>query len=244
MSDLTLPTLGLLVPSRGRPGNIGRLWERCAATCTGATVLLVGLDADDPQGEHYPGGPGYVIQDGLRYVTAWFNYLALSTLGTFDFIGTIGDDNTPETQGWDSRVMDSLTRQPFAFCNDQYPRAPGSLSCHIFMRAEVVEKLGYAGPPEISHMFVDVAWMAWCLAVGHEYLDDVLIPHHHYTTGAPHDETYARSYAQTGANLHAWHAYSRREGDGGLNADIIKLGGTPYTPDSLREFNRNLFIPE
>lgn len=242
---MNLPTLGVLVPSRSRPGNIARLWERMQATCTGATTLLVGLDADDPERDNYPGGPGYVIQDGMRYVTAWVNHLALMTYGQFDFIGTIGDDNTPETEGWDSQVTDALARQPFAFCNDQYPRTPGSLSSHIFMRAEVVKILGYLGPPEIRHMFVDVAWMAWCLACGHEYLNDVLIPHHHYTIGkAPADETYARSTALVRHDWANWHAYSRREGPGGLNDDIAKLGGRPYTPETLAGFNWKLSIPE
>lgn len=240
----TVRDLGLLVPSRSRPLNIARLWESMQATCTARTTLLVGLDADDPQSEVYPAGPGYVIQDGLRYVTAWFNHLALMTYDQFTAIGTVGDDNTCETKGWDTAVLRALERQPFAFCNDEYPRAPGSLSCHIFMRAGVVKTLGYAGPPEISHMYVDVAWMAWCLACGHEYLHDVRLPHRHYTLGAGHDETYARSYARTAADLDAWHNYSRREGDGGLNADIGKLGGVPFTPDALALFNRNLNIPE
>lgn len=236
--------LGLLVPSRSRPGNVARLWETMRETCAGRTTLLVGLDADDPVLWEYPAGPGYVVQDGLRYVTAWVNFMAIATLGQFEFAGTIGDDNIPETPGWDDRIRDALTRQPFAFANDCYPREPGSLSCHVFMRADVVKTLGYFGPPEISHMYVDVAWMAWCLACGHEYLHDVIIRHEHYTLGAPHDETYARSYAQTGANLSAWHAYSRREGPGGLNDDIAKLGGRPYTPETLAGFNRNLNIPE
>jgi hypothetical protein len=239
MSDL-----GLLVPSRSRPQNIARLWESMRATCTAQTTLLAGLDADDPLLDQYPAGPGYVIQDGLRYVTAWVNYLAVSTYGQFEFIGHVGDDNTCTTPGWDTAVCEALGRQPFAFCNDEYPRAPGSLSCHIFMRAEVVKTLGYAGPPEISHMYVDVAWMAWCLACGYEYLHDVRLPHRHYTLGAAHDETYARSWARNGADLAAWHAYSRRDGDGGLGADIAKLGGVPFTPDGLDRFNRDLNIPE
>lgn len=240
---MTPRSLGMLVPSR-RPAGTARLWGSMKQNCTASTALLVGVDADDPQRDAYPPGPGYVIQDGLRYVTAWVNYLALMTLGDFAAVGHVGDDNTCDTPGWDTAVLDSLDRQPFAFCNDLYPREPGSLSCHIFMRSDVVKTLGYFGPPEISHMYVDVAWMAWCLAAGHEYLHDVLLPHHHYTTGAAHDETYARSYARTGADLTAWHAYSRREGPGGLNDDIGKLGGRPYTPETLAEFNRRLNIPE
>lgn len=235
----------MLVPTR-RPGNADRLWNSMKATCTpGVTTLLLGVDADDPARDEYPAGPGYVVQDGLRYVTAWVNYLALATLGEFEAVGHVGDDNTCDTPGWDAAVMTALERQPLAFCNDLYPtRPPGTLSCHIFMRSEVVAKLGYMGPPEISHMYVDVAWFAWCQAAGHEFLRDVLLPHRHYTLGAPHDETYARSYARTGADLQAWHAYSRREGPGGLNDDIAKLGGEPFTPERLARFNAGLNIPE
>jgi hypothetical protein len=235
--------LGLLVPSR-RPGGAARLWQSMQDTCAGNTTLMLGVDADDPALEQYPAGPGYVISDGLRYVTAWVNYLAVLTLGSFEFIGHIGDDNTCDTPGWDDRIRDALGRQPFAFANDLYPREQGSLSCHIFMRAEVVRTLGYAGPPEISHMYVDVAWMAWCVSVGHEYLGDVILPHHHYTLGAPHDDTYARSYARTAADLAAWHAYAHRDGPGGLNDDIEKLGGEPFTTGRLAAFNARLNIPE
>src|SRR4029077_7566207 len=131
--------LGLLVPSRRRPLNVARLWGKMREACAGSTTLLIGLDADDPQRGAYPAGPGYVIQDGLRYVTAWVNHLALMTYGQFDVVGTIGDDNIPETAGWDDRIRDALTRQPFAFANDCYPREPGSLSCHIFMRSDVIK---------------------------------------------------------------------------------------------------------
>jgi hypothetical protein len=240
--------LGLLVPSRGRPAGAARLWESMRRTCTAPTQLLIGLDADDPSRDSYPAGPGYVIRDGLRYVTAWVNHLALLTLGAYAAVGTVGDDNTCSSDGWDTAILAALERQPFAFGNDLYPfRAPGSLSCHIFMRTEVIETLGYMGPPELAHMFVDVAWYAWCLACGHEFLASVLLPHHHYTTGAPHDETYARSLALTGSGLAAWHAYSRRGLDdgapGGLNADIAKLGGHPFTAERLDAFNNGLAIP-
>lgn len=235
--------LGLLVPSR-RPAGAARLWQSMKDTCGGGTSLILGIDADDPALEAYPAGPGYVIAGGLRYVTAWVNYLTLTTWGQYEFLGHVGDDNTCDTPGWDDRIRDALRRQPFAFANDRYPREPGSLSCHIFMRAEVAGTLGYFGPPEISHMYVDVAWMAWCLGCGHEYLDDVLLPHHHYTLGADRDATYAASYARTSPDLDAWHAYSRRQGTGGLNDDIAKLGGEPFTAARLSEFNARLNIPE
>jgi hypothetical protein len=171
--------------------------------------------------------------------------MAAELAGDYRAIGHFGDDNLPRTHGWDEDILRALDRQPFAFADDEYPgRMPGTLSCHIFMRREVHDTLGYFGPPEISHMYVDVAWFAWGIRCGIEFLDDVKIPHLHYTAGAPHDETYARSYARTASDLAAWHAYSRREGPGGLSADISKLGGKPFTPDELAQFNRDLNIPE
>ncbi len=141
------------------------------------------------------------------------------------------------------RLTEALEEELFAFGNDQYPgRAPGTLACHVFMRSEVVQKLGYFGPPEIAHMYVDVAWQAWGEACGIAYLHDVNLEHLHYTTGkAGHDATYQNSYAGTGADLQAWHAYCH---SGRLNSDIAKLGGRPYSEGEILDFNRKLFIPE
>ena len=240
----------LAVPSRGRPGNITRLTEAMASTCEGDTDLVVGLDEDDPAGGDYPQifstVPGarrwYAVRPDLHKVTAWCNELAVLHADEYRVIGTIGDDNTFSTPGWDTQIMAALEKTPFAFGNDQYPsRAPGTLCCHVFMRSEVVKTLGYFGPPSIAHMYVDVAWYAWGTACGITYLHDVLIPHLHYTTGAAFDATYQNSYAGTAADLQAWHAYCR---DGSLNADIRKLGGTEFTPGAMADFNRSLFIPE
>lgn len=232
----------LAVPSRGRPGNITRLRDALKATSTAETDLLVGLDDDDPTWRDYPDGVSYRSRPDLHKVTAWTNYLVSLELGNYRAFGQVGDDNVPATPGWDTAIMEALEKTPFAFGNDQYhSREPGTLCCHVFMRAEVVKTLGYFGPPSIAHMYVDVAWMAWGRACGITYLHDVLIPHLHYTAGAPHDATYANSYAGTGADLQAWHAYSR---GGQLNADIRKLGGTEYSPEALADFNCRLFIPE
>lgn len=238
----------LAVPSRGRPHNVRRLHASLRETCTGDTTLVVGLDADDPALDGYltgdPGDPAllYVIKPDLHKVTAWTNALVMPNAGEFRAFGQVGDDNVFRTPGWDTRIMEALETTPFAFGNDQYPsREPGTLSCHVFMRAEVVEKLGYFGPPSIAHMYVDVAWYAWGMACGITYLHDVLIPHLHYTVGAPHDDTYQNSFAGTGQDLAAWHAYSR---GGQLTEDILKLGGDPFTDETLAEFNRRLFIPE
>lgn len=231
----------MVIPSRGRPGNIARLRDAMAATCQGDTSLVVGLDVDDPTVPEYPPGIHYVQRPDLHKVTAWVNALAVPAARNFRYIGHFGDDNVPLTPGWDTALMAAMEKTPFAFGNDLYPREPGSLCCHVFMRSSVVQALGYFGPPEIAHMYVDVAWMAWGRACGITYLHDVILEHRHYTRGAPNDATYMASWTGTAADLQGWHSYCR---SGRLNSDISKLGGQQYTSLTLGQFNRGLNVPE
>lgn len=238
----------LAVPSRERPGNIDRLISTMAAMCQGETKLVVGLDTDDPRRRQYPqaapGGPFfYEVQSGMRQVVAWINYLAVKYAGEYDIIGHVGDDNVFQTPGWDLAIADALTKTPFAFGNDLYPRPPGSLCCHIFARSEVVTRLGYLGPPVLRHMYVDPVWMAWGKATGITYLHDVHIEHLHYSNGkGSYDNSYAASTAMMTPDFLAYGEYCR---SGRLNEDIRKIdpAGRQYTPEELAIFQQGLAIP-
>lgn len=237
----------LAVPSRGRPGNIARLHDAMTATCRADTVLVVGLDEDDPCLPEYlwyqnEQGWAAVIRPGLRSVVPWINAIAVPRARYYRAIGHIGDDNVPMTDGWDVRIMSALEHSPFAFCNDLYPRPPGSLSCHVFMQSEVTQRLGYFSPPEPVHMYTDVIWMAWGTATRIIYLHDVVIEHRHFTTGkAPFDESYGLSNSRIPADLDAYHAYCRDR----LNADLLKISPDArlFTPEMMHQFNVNLNIP-
>jgi hypothetical protein len=237
----------VVVPSRGRPGNIARLAQAMDATCRGDTTLLIGLDDDDPARGEYPvfppSGPRYEVRSGLRQVVAWINELAVPQAGNYRYIGHIGDDNVPQTEGWDVEIMEALEKTPFAFGNDHYPRTPGSLCCHVFTRSEVIARLGYFGPPGIRHMYVDVAWMAWGVRTGITYLHEVDIPHLHYTLGHPVDDSYRTSSNLIPSDLENWHDYCN---SGQLNADVVKVDpqAAPFSPAELQQFNVNLGIPQ
>lgn len=254
MSDLLL-----VVPSRGRPGNIERLWHAMQNTCVLDTRLVVGLDMDDETIEAYVGPfedmdepaegvrkPGFVIRNGLRQVVAWINELSMRKLDVAPYIGHIGDDNVPLTTGWDKAMVDALQQTPFAFCNDLYPREPGSLCCHVFTRSQVIRTLGYFGPPGIRHMYVDVAWMAWGVKTGITYRHDQIIEHRHYTKGQSptgFDASYQASTGLIPIDLQNWHEYCAT---GQLNADIARIdpGNPGFTPAELHQFNRKLNIPQ
>ena len=238
--------LAVLVPSRGRPHNAERLRDSMAATCRGNTELILGIDTDDPalDGYLHLGLELQIEKDLRRQLVGWLNLMATDRLQAgYDYLGHLGDDNIARTDGWDVRIMEALEQNLFAFGNDLDPgREPGSLSIHIFMRTTVVERLGYMGPPQIQHMYVDPVWYAWGTRTSIVYLDDVVLEHMHYTVNskAPHDETYGLSTSLIPDDCLRYNDYCAT----GLNADIEKLGGRPFLPDELSEFNRRLNIPK
>jgi hypothetical protein len=235
--------LALLVPSRGRPHNIERLVEAMDQTCRGDTTLVLGLDFDDPTLDEYAqfGQDAQIETRDRRKLVPWLNVLALRRAGRYRCLGHIGDDNVPRTVGWDVRVMESLERNLFCFGDDLDPgRAPGSLSLTIFMRSTVVRTLGYMGPPEIQHMYVDPVWFAWGTQTSIEFLPDVVLEHMHYKVGkAGTDQSYLDSTGLIPSDCANYNAYC----DDGLNRDISKLGGDPFTKEGLAEFNHRLNIP-
>ena len=91
----------VVVPSRGRPGNMHRLAEAMERTCRGDTHLVVGLDVDDPTYAEYPQDIERETRGTLRQVVAWINELAVPRVGDYRWIGHFGDDNIPVTIGWD-----------------------------------------------------------------------------------------------------------------------------------------------
>lgn len=231
-----------MVPSRGRPLNIRRLWLAMQDTCRGDTHLLVGLDEDDPCLEEYLAleGPEYEVRSNLRQVVAWLNVLAMPRLNEYWAVGTVGDDNVPMTGSWDLRIMEALDQTPFAFGNDLYPRAEGSLACHVFARSEIIGDLGYFALPSLRHM-ADLAWQAWGEACGITFLRDVIIEHLHFTNRKSEpDQTYLDASACGGEDMIEFQRYIADPD--GLNADVTRMGGRPYTDDTLQAFRNRLLI--
>jgi hypothetical protein len=180
-----------------------------------------------------------------RRLVRWLNDLAVPRASQYRFIGHIGDDNVPRTVGWDATIIDSLERQGdigFCYGDDLDPgRAAGSLCLTAFMTSQVIQRLGYMGPPTIEHMYVDPVWFAWGNATSIEFLPNVVLEHMHYTIGgkAPLDESYQESTGLIPSDCANYNAYC----DTGLNEDIVKLGGEPFSVEALAEFNRRLNIP-
>lgn len=214
MADLVV-----VIPSRGRPDAVAELAQQCQRTCTADTVLLVVVDTDDPT------LPQYAAPAGTTVFFAWapaasghvgaINFGAARALEEFKpfAIAKLDDDHRPRTKGWDTGLLKALRDMGtgIAYGNDLFQGA--NLPTAPALTADIVEALGYMGPPELNHLHVDDFWRdlgreAGCL----RYLPGVVVEHMHPLAGkAAVDEGYARvnapeMYAADGAAYEAYKA--------------------------------------
>lgn len=159
-----MTTLGILVPSRGRPENLDRLIKACYETAEGNWTMYVRLDNDDPRVGEYDAifdecGSEVVVFHGDRVgLGASLNELAgWADADRVTHIGMFGDDVLPQTPGWDVRLVESLKGKLGVAYGDDGLRdkhAP-DLPTHFVLPTEVYRRLGYLSPPGMRHLFVD-----------------------------------------------------------------------------------------
>lgn len=206
-------TVWWLVPSRGRPGNVERLVQRCALTCQGDTRLHFAFDDDDEHLEasiKATGGHRYTV--GPRdTLTGWTNALAKRHKDA-DALGSIGDDMVPVTHGWDVRLLEALPAGGgFAYPNDKrrtdIPEA-------VLISAPIIAALGWMALPTSTHWYIDNTWRdlgmgGRCLA----YCDQVIVEHRHPMTrgGDPPDRTYDDAAEHFNSDLAAYQRWRLRD---------------------------------
>lgn len=191
--------IAVIVPSRGRPNNVDRLYSALQATATRAD-LIVAVDNDD---RHLPGyreiharhNRGFALGVGPRLrLVGTLNVTALAV--EHRYVGFMGDDHMPRTKGWDQRyieALDDIGPGGMVFGNDmiQGPNLP----THIVMDRRLVDALGFMAPAALQHLYVDNFWFDLGHALGTlRYLPDVIVEHLHPIAGhAEWDTTYTDS---------------------------------------------------
>lgn len=205
--------LTVIVPSRGRPGNIRRLIQAFAETCTADTQLHVVVDLDDPELDAYLAidQPTFMllsVQGKHRGLGPVLNAAAIVAAEHHRVVGNAGDDHLPRTHGWDSRILEALTGPGVAYGDDLLQGA--ALPTAAFVTSDLVRCLGWYCPPGLRHLFVDNAWKTLGEATSLHYLPDVVIEHLHPHCGkADSDAGYeeANSADAITADSNAWLAY-------------------------------------
>lgn len=213
-------TLGILLPSRGRPDNLKRFIESTFETAHNARIYIR-LDEDDPALEAYQ----MVLDtlDGEEWATrgvvgprtgfaSSMNELAeLAESDGMSHVGMFGDDVEPITPGWDLALTTALGgRLGVAYGDDglRKKHAP-DLPTHYVTQIEVYRRLGYLAPPTIRHLFLDnVARDIGRVLKNFQYVPVLLKHHHPWAEGEHlHDSTYAEGGRNSDLRLQDQRAY-------------------------------------
>jgi len=193
-------TLGILLPTRGRPNNLARLIMAVEDTADDWHLYLR-LDYDDTLAPVYDTIVGIhrknvTIRHGSRIgFGPSLNELARhAERDGVSHLAMFGDDVVPETPHWDTRLIEGLGDDlGIAYGDDGLRnRHDPDLPTHYVTHTEVYRRLGYLSPPTLRHLYVDNV----ARDVG-RYLKNlafvpVKITHHHpWAYGEEiHDQTY------------------------------------------------------
>jgi hypothetical protein len=223
-------TLGILLPTRGRPDNLDRFITALEGTAED-WHLFVRLDVDDPMAPAYDKVlerhvEQITVRNGLRtrFGPSLNEMAAIAERNGCSHLAMMGDDVVPETEGWDTALIEALGDDlGVAYGDDGLrDRHRPDLPTHYVTHVEVYRRLGYLSPPGIQHLFLDNVARDIGRYLGNFRFVPVSIRHLHPWAEGEHlaDQTYA---------------------EGGRNAEIRKADRAAYTKwASSRDWKRRL----
>lgn len=201
---MLMPDITILLPTRGRPFLVKRLFESLARTATdpGKIEIILYLDADDTA-SHLLGHDGLCVIRIIRPhgsdMGAIFKESYRSSSGRY--IMLMNDDAVFVTKGWDERVRAAFMAFPddiaFVYGNDmdQGEKVP----TFPMLSSAACEVMGGVCPAHYRNIHIEshlIDVFRQLKALGHDrivYLDDVIFEHMHYLVGkAPCDNIYAK----------------------------------------------------
>ena len=202
-------TLGILLPTRGRPGNLRRFLEATAMTAVDWHLYLR-LDYDDMEltrydavlhdFRHYEDKITVVHGNRVRFGPSLNELAARAERDGVSHVGMFGDDVMPITHGWDADLVEALGDDLGVAYGDDGLRdkhAP-DLPTHYVTQTEVYRRLGYLSPPDIKHLFLDNVARDIGRALGNFVFVPVEIRHLHPWVEGEHLQD--RTYQEGGRN--------------------------------------------
>lgn len=253
--------LAVLVPTRGRPGNVEKVistWDFTNAWDVADLVLIA--DSDDPEIEGYRalvdrfecGAPRDLPSPlTLIEVPRWMPMVhkldatARELAGRYFALGFAGDDHLPRTIGWARRYLTVLRElgTGMVYGDDGYQGA--NLSTEWALTSDVVRVLGRMVPAPVEHMYSDASLLDLARAAGIvRHLPEVRVEHMHpVVKKAPSDAQYQRvnSRDQFRKDREIYEAWKAQEMAGQV-ASIRTL--TPGQPEPRRLEPRRSTTPK
>lgn len=217
-----VPSLLMIVPSRGRPSNLDKLVEAWRSTSTGHADLVVALDDDDPALYQYNARRVAMVTVGPRQsFVAWTNEVAVGHASDYRFIGSMGDDHRPRTVGWDRMICEALEDlgTGVVYGDDLGPSPV--LPSAVALTSDIVAGLGYLIPPVLEHNGADAFWLELARALGRSrFLPEVVLEHLHYSAGKSSiDHIYLEGAERLDSDRERYEAFLREQ----LHCDVGRL---------------------
>jgi hypothetical protein len=193
-----MPELAVIVPTRGRPGNISKVigaWDFTNAWDVADLVLVA--DSDDPEIQGYrdvveltrhPDTGEFLVR--LIEMAVWMPMAHKLNMVAKDLaegwgaeappfaLGFAGDDHQPQTIGWAERYLTVLREMGtgMVYGDDGYQGR--KLSTEWAVTADVVRALGRMVPAPVEHMYSDNSIMDLYDAAGAiRHLPEVRVEH-------------------------------------------------------------------
>jgi hypothetical protein len=218
----------VIVPSRGRPGNIARLLDAVHATSRIETHLHVAVDEDDEKLPQYQavmdkaGAEHDVLEVGPRKgLCGTTNDVAVSRAGEYPFLASLGDDHVPRTPGWDLALTRAITDMggtgfayPWDGTREDIPEA-------VVMSSDIVAALGWMCMPDLKHWYPDNVWADLGRGTGGlRHLRAIAVDHVHPAAGQARADATTRDNGRSlDADRDAYWAWRK----GRMAADIRKI---------------------
>lgn len=219
--------MALIVPSRGRPSNIQRLYNALRDTESDVD-LYVGVDMDDPTLNEYlkiqvETDITVVVSQERKRFGPTLNSISGYIAGEYPFLAWCGDDHLPKTHKWDERYRQELRKMDagIVYGNDLVQGV--NIPTQMGFTSNIVNALGYAVPEGFIHLFIDNYFLELGKAIGGvSYLEDVIVQHLHPCVGnAEQDQTYreANSPEHWSNDQKRFHEYMTNE----LSDDVERI---------------------
>ena len=193
MLTATGQTIGLMVPTRGRPAELERCVKSALESADHPDQVEVWCYRDEDDDSYAD------LELPVRWVTGPRITLSrtwnvLDAASGCAIVGHCGDDVVFRTYGWDVDVLESFEEftDRIAFVYGRDGVQDQKLGTHGFVSREWIDAVGYFCPPLFSHDYNDTWLNVVAELIGRRvYMPDMLIEHMHWMWGkSDHDQTY------------------------------------------------------
>lgn len=196
--------ISLLVPTRGRPGSMQRLWDSAVSTADDKENLEIVFYMDND--DHYS-LKQFEKMDSPQHHGIVGNRIVLSEMwnecqkiATGEIYQHCGDDLVFRSKGWDTLVRNHISsfEDKIAFVYGRDGIQDEKLGTHGFLHKNWVNAVGYFVPPYFSCDFNDTWLTEVSSLIGRRiYEPNIFTEHMHWAVGKqPRDQTYSDTIAR------------------------------------------------